>query len=398
MKIVIFVLLLAAIVLCSVKHLACSPGFIAHYEVQVVDPSRHLVHIKARFSSFPDESARLKLHSYYNGDQLIELEHVMAHASDGRALDTVRDDRYYQVSNGSSRDFTIDYDLTMNQKNLGYMGYLCESYLLSNAGWTFIVPEGVTAHEYRVTFRVPSRWTVVTPWQQNGDCFVEKDFRLFIEAAYGCGEFDIMERNVSGTKVKIAMDRRFDTAFRDSVSKGCFGIFGYIKSLFGAAGPQSHLSVLVKATEPMPAEWQYVNENGLSQGEAVDSRYLTYYQYGHRIFHTYNSFYPLGMTIDPLWFMEGTNEYYGVLSLLDIQFDPPLGRLSYKYHTVYKREKAQYDGPIDGSDRLPGEFEHEQYLYYHKGALVSFMLDKEIQAAIRAYRKRLFCLFQRLSQ
>lgn len=371
------------VLMLSVNPLMGSSGFIIEYELQVIAPSQHLVHIKAHFNNFPDESARLTLHSYYNGDQILELENVTARTSDGRSLDTVRNDRSYLVSNGSCRDFTVDYDLAMNQKNLGYMGYLCESYLLSNSGWTFIIPEGITAEEYRVVFTMPSQWTAVTPWQRNGNCYTEKDFKLFIEATYGCGDFEILERNISGTQVKIAMDRHFDREFRDSVSNNCFQIFEYIKSLFGATGPESHLSVIAKATEAMPAQWQYVNENGQSQGEAVDSRYWTYYQYGHRIFHTFNSFYPLGMNITPLWFMEGTDEYYGVLSLLDIHFEPPLGRLAYKYRTVYKKEQAEYDGPISGSERLPGEFKKEQYLFYHKGALVSYLLDRRIKEATK---------------
>jgi|GEM_PF-4128883 len=379
-----FICLYAAIILIVIwKPPACASDFTLHYEVHVVDPSRHLVHIKAQFNNFPERSACLKLHSYYDGDRLIELENVKARTSDGSAVETVRDDRCYQVSNGSARDFTVEYDLSMNQKNLGYMGYLCESYLLSNSGWTFLIPEGITASEYRVLFRLPSRWMAVTPWKQTGGLYVEKDFRLFIEATYGCGEFVIAERNISGTTVKIAMDSHFDAGFRDSVSKGCFQIFGYVKSLFGAAGPGSHLSILAKAREPMPAEWQYLNENGLSQGEAVDSRYWTYYQYSHRIFHTFNCFYPLGMNIEPLWFLEGTNEYYGALSFMDLHFEPPLGRIAYKYNSIYKKDKARYDGPTDGSERLPGEFEHEQYLYYHKGALVSFMLDREIEKATK---------------
>ncbi len=373
---------LALLILLAGNACFGAPEFRIHYDLEIIDPAAHLTRIKVNFTGFPQASVKLGLPPYYGGE-LIKLERVTAETASKKALKVAMEDRYYCLELGSERDFSIKYDLLMNQKNQGYMGFLCKTYLLSNAGWAFLVPEGQVAGEYRTTFKVPAKWTVVTPWKQEGTAFVEKDLQRFTNATIGAGEFDVRQRNISGTEVRIAIDKGFDKVFRDRVTDNCFGIFAYIKSLFGASGPESHLSVLVKATEPMPAQWQFTNENGLSQGEAIDIESGAYYQFGHRIFHTYNIFYPIGMDTRPLWFMEGTNEYYGALALTSIHFGAPLSQLAYKYQEIFKKEAESFDGPISGTERLPGEFAREQFLFYHKAALVNYLLDREIGVVTR---------------
>lgn len=355
---------------------SASPGFKIHYELEVVNTTNHLVHIKAHFINIPQDSVKLKISKQFSPDIYIKLDNVSAVSSDGNELEVQNNENDYLVSNNG--DFTIKYDIRMNQKKMGYLGYLCDTYLLSTSMWTFLLPDKLKPDECSVSFKVPNGWQVVTPWEKDGENYVEKDYKSFTKSTYGAGNFDIREKNISGTSVTIAIDSHFDKEFRDTVTDNCFQIFAYTKSLFGTNGPKSHLSILAKATEPMPAQWQYSNENGSSQGEAVDSQYWTYYQYSHRVFHIYNLFYPIAMTVNPVWFVEGANEYYTILSLLKIHFGIPFSRLYLKYNDIYKKKLSTYDGPISGDERFSDDFDKEQYLYYHKGALVCYLLDMEI--------------------
>lgn len=375
----LIVIILFSVIISSAPAL-CTEPFKLLYELQVVDTSKHLTHIDAIFVNFPADSARLKLPSYFDGDRYIELSNVSVKTADGKNnLPFSKEDVTYVVQNGQCKNFVFSYDLIMNQRNLGYLGYLCDTYLLSNSAWTFVAPDGVIANQYRVLFKLPPGWAPVTPWSRYGKGFIVTTFRDFAVATYGCGTFEIMEKTVKNTDVVIAIDSKFSREFKDTASANCFKIFEYIKTTFGADGPDIHFSVFPKSQEPTPSEWQYVNESGLSQGEAVDNYYSVYYQFAHRIFHTYNSYAPEGMDIRPLWFLEGMDEYYSILALMNINYDIPLSGLAYRYNYVYKSGLDKYDGPISASGRTLDDHEREQYLYYHKGALVCYLLDRYIR-------------------
>ncbi len=107
------------------------------------------------------------------------------------------------------------------------------------------------------------------------------------------------------------------------------------------------------------------------------------YQYTHRVFHTFNGFYPCGMSLEPTWFMEGVNQYYCALAMMKARTEAPLQSLVDFYSREYVKKRAVLDAPLKGKTRFPGNWEKESFLAYGKGALAALFLDLEIRRMSR---------------
>jgi hypothetical protein len=137
------------------------------------------------------------------------------------------------------------------------------------------------------------------------------------------------------------------------------------------------LTIFARATGEN--QYQFFNEGSQSHGDAIENINTAYYVFEHRVFHTFNGFYPYGMDIKPTWFMEGVDEYYYTPCLIKIRYGRPFQDLSYRYKQIYLKDKGKFDGPIYGNTRVPDNFDKEQFLGYKKASIVAYLLDREIK-------------------
>ncbi len=346
------------------------------YLIDVIDPVAHLVRVNVSLSGFSGSAVSLAL----SQDIAIRLTKV---ESAGRELAITVSGGHFRLELPAEGDARISYELTMNQwkqtPRHGPRGYLCEGYLLSSVAWSLLVPEDVPAARFNVKFKLPTGWKAITPWQAAGDGFVETDAGLFREATFAAGRFEERTQISGGTLVRIAVDLRHEEAFRSSLFDQSFEIFSGIKSLFEAKGLPSHLSIFVKPEGP--SEWQFLNESGSSHGEAVSDLRSAAYQHAHRVFHSFNAFYPAGMSMQPTWFLEGVNEYYCRMFMAGAHVEAPLAGLKEMYERIYLPLRARYDAPLAGKLRDASDYVREDFLAYKKGALVAALLDLEIAKA-----------------
>lgn len=359
--------------------------FAIDYTVKVVDPQKHLVSVRAVFSNCPARTIVLLFHDQYRKYVgTIKIEDVKAVGDTNSRLAVEEDVSGYRVYLlPGMKSFTLKYAIKMNQMHeypvKGPTGYLCGSYLLTRTAWSLLVLENINAVKYSLRLELPQDWVPVVPWDKEGDSFVTYDPQIFKETTYAGGLFEIRRKNILGTEVTVAADSHFDLHFREKLFSNAFTTYEYIKSAFKADCPRTHLSVFAKAVGD--DEWQSLNEHGLSQGEAVKDLNGAMYQFTHRVFHTFNSFYPCGMRIEPLWFMEGTNQYYDYLAMMKAKTEMPLKMLSNFYHNVYKMKKSWLDSGLSAITTYAGSWEKIDFLLYNKGALASLLLDLEIQRA-----------------
>ncbi len=350
-------------------------GLTVHYELIVLDTSRHLVRIEVSIENAPGPSTSLTL----TGE--VTLDGLVAETQHGAGLAVSRQGSRYTVVNGTNRSFRLRYDLVMNQLHqrpvAGPSGFLCDTYMLTAGYWCFPVPDGVPVSRFSVRFVLPASWREIVPWTRQDDRYIETDSEVFKRSTFGAGQFELRERDIRGTLVRVAIDDNHEANFREELFDNSFRMYDLIKGAFGARGPRAHLSIFARATGP--DQWQSLNESGLSQGEALNTMRDACYQFSHRVFHTYNAFHPAGMRIEPTWFVEGTNEYYDRLAMLEARAEDPLQGLAFLYHDVYLKHRQRYDAPLAGNTRDPESWERESYLAYHKGALVSLLLDREIR-------------------
>ncbi len=353
-----------------------------HYTLTVLDPGKHLVKIDAKFTGFPDEYINLHFPPNYPQAGEITVKDLKAAGSDRVKLDISRKKSTYLIKTGkSAKEFSLSYMLAMNMYHdspvRGPAGYLCKSYMLTSTCWSLISPVTEEAREYRLTLNLPEGWVPVVPWKKSGAEFIETDTSLFRQTTFGAGLFDIQKKWIAGTEVTVAVDSHFDEKFRNELFKNSFMSFAFIKSIFNAQGPAAHLSIFAKPEGEN--EWQSFNENGLSQGEAVNDMNSAVYQFTHRVFHSFNAFYPAGMDIEPTWFLEGVNEYYCALAKIKAGTEAPLHSLSDFYFNEYIKKRAKLDAPLIGNTRFPADWEKENFLAYKKGALAALLLDIEIR-------------------
>jgi len=273
--------------------------------------------------------------------------------------------------------YTVDMNSRMKAPGDGPRGYLCASYLLTSPKWVFFCPDQVEGLSIAVGFLLPPRWRPVVPWVAEASRFIVDDPRAFRDATIGAGRFEERSLDIGGTLVRVAIDERHEADFREALFSRCFATYAYIKGLFGASGPVSHLSILAKPEGR--GEWQFLNESGTSQGEAVDSAKDAIYQYAHRVFHTYNGFYPVGMSIEPTWFLEGVAEYYGRAAMALARAEYPFAGMATIYDS-YLESRPALDASLAGDLRRPDDYRRERFLAYEKGALVALLLDREIRS------------------
>jgi len=375
----------AVISLMAISGAPCQdPGARVSYLVEVIDPSAHHVRVTVLLSGFSGPAVSLAL------SQDIDINAIRAVATSrgvgvmaGAGLEIKRDGGLFRLGLPEGGDAEITYDLTMNQwkktPGLGPRGYLCDGYLLSSVQWTLLVPVDTPVARFAVRFKLPAGWKAIAPWQASGDVFEETDATLFREATFAAGRFEERSRMIGGTLVRVAVDLNHEEAFRARLSEQSFQIFSTLKNLFAATGLPVHLSIFVKPEGA--SEWQFLNEHGSSQGEAVTDLRSAAYQYAHRVFHSFNAFYPAGMAVQPTWFLEGVNEYYCRIAMATSRVEAPFSGLREMYTGVYLPLRTRYDGPLSGNLRFAGDYPREDFLAYKKGALVAALLDRRILQA-----------------
>ena len=355
------------------------------YTVKSLEPATHRIRVTCEVAGLKTKSLTLNWATYLDCEKVIKLDIIKARLKSGKSIGITETESGWTVANEGRKDFAVEYEMTLDQRfpQRGRMGYLCAEYFLSFGAWTFLVPEDLPEYEYRVKFEMPKGWKIATPWKVKKGAYYAPNQWQFVNASIAAGDLEFYEENIGGTKARLVLDKRFGQATMEKIREKYYsknGVYASIKNIFKTTTPDEHLSILMKASGF--EEWQWVNESCFSQAEAATDLYSAFYQMSHRILHTYNLFYPNGMKIEPTWFAEGVTEYYCDLTLTYIHSGRPLDRLRDQY-SYTKSYRDLYEGSLDGILRFPGNWDHELYLAYSKGALVAYLLDVKIRQATK---------------
>jgi len=295
--------------------------------------------------------------------------------------------RFWVVQVAQVSSFVFEYSVTLNfvRTDWGtYMGYLCQRFGISQGAGVFILPSEVPIADIRVSFSLPQRWGIYTLWKKlDNVTFLPENIKSFMWSTFAVGPFTEFTRKIGDTNVRIATYGGWDESTRNSLAEYSFRMYDYMTRLFGRSVPlETYLAVWV----PNADDGKHVAglEWSDSQGLCTDPPpNVSYVEYAHRVFHTWNAFPPTGMNIkslEELWFVEGTNYYYDhgkALDQLGIKSDYMANFLR-TYLTEYVG--TEFDVPIAYAYRYGNwtSFNKYNWLYYNKGALVSFLLDETI--------------------
>lgn len=293
----------------------------------------------------------------------------------------------WAITVGSSQSVVIRYEVYVrffdNKTGGGgaYMGYLAPNYLLSWAGWIFLLPSGYFG-PLSVSFDLPQNWIAVTPWAKVGDEFETLAGEEFSTSTIAAGPFMTKTMFVSGTELTVAVHSTFSSATAERIFQYAGETFPYVVRTFGGQPPSPY--VVVYTPFPAGGRNDFIEAYN-SNGDAIPGFGMTMmYSFLHRLVHTFNGFSPTGMRRQSgaeNWFVEGCNVYYDSKIPYMLGYQRDLNWMKYYLQEYEQNYGTQQDRAVAAAgdfSSAEGRSDRVIFLQYHKGALVCMLLDSLI--------------------
>lgn len=189
---------------------------------------------------------------------------------------------------------------------------------------------------------------------------------------YDEAKYDVFQKTMHYRTVTVAIEKGFGTnsmTDRKILAEHIFNTWDVFWNEFGGF-PFKSYTVVIGDNLPYDADKKGKGEKGEGFETSYDP-YLTNYQYySHGIYHAWNgnAFRQSG---EGRWFMEGVTEYYGFRESKNTFYIEGL-----KF--AYTKYKEAYDNGKDVALCTINDKGNPEWLHYWKGALVAYMLDKEL--------------------
>jgi len=304
--------------------------------------------------------------------------------------------RFWTVQVGQVASLSIEYDVILSfvRKDFDqYTGYLSRRFGVTEGAGIFIIPQDAPVASFSVRFSLPQGWGAYTPWKDTGDgTFLPENTKSLMWSTFAVGTFSESSKPIGETNVKIVTYGGWDTHARQLLADYSFDAYDYVTRVFGRSVPlETYLAVWVPNAEDGRGicELEWSNSQGIVTSPPPN---INYNEYVHRVFHTWNAFEPTGIAMnsgEENWFSEGTNTYYDDKTVVQLGIKEELTTMAYylrEYVTEYVG--TQFDVPLVEAYKYAnsGSFNKYNWLYYHKGALVSYLLDETIMAVTNGER------------
>ncbi|MFQ6088483.1 MAG: hypothetical protein ACE5K0_06240, partial [Candidatus Methanofastidiosia archaeon] len=395
MRKVLVILVLGVLVLSSMPSSARAFGIDLEYTMIVENPESHKVQIELVVSNLSSSYLNLTFfrlfdffpHEVTDFEALGENEEILK-----VNFSEAEGQRFWKMNTSQNKKIKITYTLNVSyyydlSRDEGYRGYLGKEYGMSMGAWTFLAPTGSEINRIKINFNLPKGWRAITPWKKSGRGYETNDFEYFITSVWAIGRFDIYQRKVFETKVKIAIYEEWDDELKNQIAEYSFKIFEYCRNLFGEPSVPYYVAVYVPSThDGKNMSWiEWTQGQGLVINPKSELINLVG-EYAHRVFHTWNGWRKFGFSHGnkEFWFIEGMNIYYDWDRIpFDLGLDKSHSILkSYDYPTyLNKYYNTKWDVPVVDAwkfRRTENNYVH-LFLNYRKGALISFLLDCEIR-------------------
>jgi len=266
----------------------------------------------------------------------------------------------------------------------GIEGLLSDDFFIASGEQYALVPGtcGEEIKDVNVYFRTKENWQGYTPWRE----YKNKLYDPFIYSSIdyeanhsslnvGCvlfapqNEFIRYTEKIGDTNVSIVLDK--DIPSNSTNAQSLMEAFLRMTDLWGESIDENYLAFIVKYPEEVYAgEW--TNSQGFStQFGILDEMFV------HQIYHRWNGWHPYRTPFQESesqkrgFYTEGWNVFYSDKILNELTNHN--WRYLRNYYETYKSlyRNTSKDEPVAKSE--------ETFIIYRKGALVAYMLDKEIQ-------------------
>lgn len=262
-------------------------------------------------------------------------------------------------------------------------GYIAPDFAALSGEHVFLVPSGFTTDSVTVSFDLPTGWSTYTPWTRQGDSYdpaiPEADvIRILAASAFALGQFDVYTRTIGSTEVAIAVYHDWPTEMKEELAEQSWDVFAYQTAVFGGSIGDSYLAFLCPPRPDGQPIW--AGEWSISQGYSVQfygdgSYWGKWDMFAHQVFHRWNGWL-WGMCGYHAWFGEGPNVFYEMKTITELGIDHPYGDMEDELRGCHDTYLDDYVTP--GNDQALASEDLDSFLVYRKGAMVAFLMAKEI--------------------
>ena len=396
-------------------------GFSLLYDVDLTDPSSHRLFVTLTIHTKGIRSLSLSTSRYHpvataNTPEDIAFEAMPAQGfsvEDARRAHTDPHGKEvlepaWRLSFEQGATITIRYGRTFTRTSElggnGVTAYLDRDLFLATGERYFILPELMEGHVWSgsyadrlqgiaVRYRLPNDWAIWTPWNPLPDatfdtCTYEgtgaasTNLTCLVMSTVIAGpqaSLAAKSRVFAGTEVTLVFSRRMRNL--DQRSEDLFRAFESVQNLWGEAVDARYLAAFPVTPYPLySGEWANSQGYSVNQTDAGDDLW----KFLHQIHHRWNGFGVLAARIGVAgwaykFYGEAWNCYYQDKILNQLRASPARWAHCRQWYAEYLSKAHGRDAPV--ADALqPGlTSEQSDWIAYCKGALVAYLLDREIE-------------------
>ena len=265
----------------------------------------------------------------------------------------------------------------------GHRGYIASDFAVLAGEYVFLVPRGSATNSVAVSFSLPTGWIAYAPWPRQGDVYnpaipEANAIDSLSVSDFALGQFDVYTQTIGTTEAAVAAYHDWTTDVKGELAQWSWDTLDYQTSVFGGPVGDYYLAIFC----PMAPDDQdiYAGEWSTSQGysirfEADGSYWGKWDMFAHQVFHRWNG-WAWGMSGYHSWFGEGPNVLYEMKTITELRIDRPYGNMEDELRGYYDTYLNDYVGL--GNDRALTSGDLDTFLVYRKGAMVAFLIAKEI--------------------
>jgi len=265
----------------------------------------------------------------------------------------------------------------------GHRSYIAPDFAVLAGEHVFLVPRNASIQSVSVAFELPDGWDSYTPWMRQGEVYDPSAPGVDVienlsSSSFALGQFDVYTHTIGSTQVAVAAYHGLASAARLKLPKRAWQILDYQTAVFGQSVGAYYLAIFCP---PAPDGYDiYASEWSNSQGYSIRVYQNGTFQgkwdmFAHQVFHRWNGF-AWGIRGYYPWFSEGPNVLYEMKTLTELRIDGPYGDMAHQLRVYYDTYLSDY--VAQGKDQALASLDLDNFLVYRKGAMVAFLMAKEI--------------------
>lgn len=289
----------------------------------------------------------------------------------------------WQIQCAGESQITVAYAVRPGLVDSEYehRGYIAPDFALLAGDYVFLVPRSCAVGSVSVAFDLPSGWEAYTPWTWHDGTYDPTIAEAYVldsltVSVFALGQFDIYTQNVGSTVADVAAYRDWPGELKEELAGRSWEILKYQTSVFGGSVGEYYLALFC----PMAPDGKrvYGGEWSTSQGYSIPwdgSSWGGWDMFAHQVFHRWNG-WAWGMSGYYSWFGEGPNVFYEMKTITELRISRPYGDMEDELRRYYDTYVDEYLGT--GRDQPLASSGPDSFLVYRKGAMVAFLMAREI--------------------